>query len=155
MFYKKYKLYDEKIEIMLPADLNESKVFFNNQHSWISEDRRRAINISRGGGSLCEEQVLFKLDEYYQSFERDILRFDCVDIKKHIINFHTFGDIRYWSDMMGYRFYNIFMLGCFEERELIITLQCMKEEQKTMKHVFDNIIDSMRIRDITVKENSV
>ena len=51
----------------------------------------------------------------------------------------------YTSDMMGYRFYNVFMLGALEGRELVLTLQCMDKDVKSHLHIFEIISDSIRI----------
>lgn len=146
MFYRKYQLYDDKLEIMLPANLNETKGFFTTQHTWVSDDKKIVVNISKNGTELDESQILLRMDEYYRGFERDILQFECIKINKCVINFQTYGEIRYISDMMGYQFYNIFLLGCFENKEVVVTLQCMSKDEKEMEHVFDNIIDSVRIK---------
>lgn len=155
MFYKKYQLYDDKLEIMLPANLNETKGFFTTQHTWVSDDKKIVVNISKNGTELDKSQILFRMDDYYKGFERDILQFECIKIKKTEINFQPYGEMAYFSDMMGYQFYNIFLLGCFENKEIVVTLQCMSKDIKNMEHVFGNIIDSLRIKNSGIKENEL
>lgn len=145
MLYKKYRLYDEGIEIMIPSHLRETSSHMAVQNSFVSDDNRVIVNVSRGGGSLTKEQLITRMNEYYKSFARDVHEFDCVRIRKRQSLDDIFGELRYRSKMMGYPFYNIFLLGIYEGRELIVTMQCMQEEAEGNERIFDNIADSLRI----------
>ena len=52
MLYKKYRLYDEGVEIMIPSDIQPSESFLSSQNRWLSKDRKTVICISRGGADL-------------------------------------------------------------------------------------------------------
>lgn len=145
MLYKKYRLYDEGIEIMIPSHLKESPSHMAVQNSFVSDDRRVIVNITRGGGDLGQEQLITRMNEYYKGFARDVHEFDCIRINKRQFLGDLFGELRYRSSMMGYQFYNIFILGIYGGRELIVTMQCMQEEAAGNERIFDNIADSLRI----------
>lgn len=145
MLYKKYRLYDEGMEIMIPSHLKCADSFIPSQHSWMSEDRRTVINVTRGGADLLEMNLGLRLNEYYKKFSKDISSFECRHINKRRINGQTYGEMQYLSQMMGYCFFNIFLLGTYEGRELIITIQCIEYESKTNMHIFENISDSLRL----------
>lgn len=144
MLYKKYQMYDERMEIMVPSSLKMSNAFHTTQYNWASEDRTVVVNVTRGGGDLDEEGLYVRLDEYYRGFCKSVSDFDCLQIKKRTVNGCAYGEIRYTSDMTGYRFYNIFMLGSLEGRELVVTLQCMDRDMKANLHMFEIISDSLR-----------
>lgn len=137
-------MYDGRMEIMVPSSLKMTNAFLTAQYNWASEDRRVVVNVARGGSDLEEEGLFVRLDEYYRGFCNNVSDFDCLHIKKRIVNGYAYGEIRYTSDMTGYRFYNIFMLGSLEGRELIVTLQCMDKDVKTHLHMFEIISDSLR-----------
>lgn len=146
MLYKKYQMYDDKVEIMVPSHLKLTNTYLTSQYNWMSDDRKVVINVARGGSDLDEENLLLRLDEYYKGFNKDISEFECTRVYKRKINTHSYGEICYLSDMSGYKFYTVFLLGCFEGREMIITLQCMEQQIKQNEHIFENIADSLRIK---------
>lgn len=151
MLYRKYQLYDERIEIMIPSELEEDRGFLTTQYSWATKDNKVIINVMRGASDLRESSIFERLDKYYRDFMGNLKEFECESINRCIINTHTYGVLRYSYDMTGYRFYNIFILGCCDDRELIVTLQCMNERKKEMLHIFDNIADSIRIKRKTMR----
>lgn len=145
MLYKKYHLYDEGVEIMIPSDIRPSESFLASQNSWLSKDKKTVIHISRGGADLTEENLNSHLNEYYKGFCRDVRHFQCRHIKRRMINRNVFGEIQYTSRVTGYPFYNVFLLGSYQGRELVITIQCMEHQWTPNEHIFENIIDSIRI----------
>ncbi|MCD8038247.1 MAG: hypothetical protein LUE96_04065 [Lachnospiraceae bacterium] len=145
MLYKKYRLYDEGIEIMIPSDLRESGAYTVLQNNFMSQNGRVVVTITKGGSRLPQEQLVARLNEYYQGFVRDVIGFECIRINKRQFLKDVFGELRYSSSMMGYQFYNVFILGIYEGNELIVTMQCMQEEAADNERVFDNIADSIRI----------
>lgn len=145
MLYKKYHLYDEGVEIMIPSDIRPSESFLASQNSWLSKDKKTVIHISRGGADLTEENLNSQLNEYYKGFCRDVRHFQCRHIKRRMINRNVFGEIQYTSRVTGYPFYNVFLLGSYQGRELVITIQCMEHQWTPNEHIFENIIDSIRI----------
>lgn len=145
MLYKKYRLFDEGIEIMIPSDIQPADSFVPSQNSWLSKDKRTVINVARGGEDLTEETLSIRLNEYYKSFCKDIKDFDCLHVTKRTINRRTYGEIQYLSHMTGYCFYNMFLLGNYREREFIVTIQCMESDKAANLHIFENISDSIRI----------
>lgn len=145
MLYKKYCLYDEGVEIMIPSGLKQTDSFGASQYSWIAEDKRTVINVARGGADLTAKELNIRLNEYYKSFSRDISRFECSRIAKRSVSGQTFGEIQYFSHMMGYGFFNIFLLGSYEDRELIVTIQCLACHRAANAHIFENITDSLRL----------
>ena len=145
MLYKKYHLYDEGVEIMIPSDIRPSESFLASQNSWLSKDKKTVIHISRGGADLTEENLNSQLNEYYKGFCRDVRHFQCRHIKRRTINRNVFGVIQYTSRVTGYPFYNVFLLGSYQGRELVITIQCMEHQWTPNEHIFENIIDSIRI----------
>ncbi len=145
MLYKKYRLYDEGIEIMIPSDIRPSDSFVPSHNCWLSKDRRTVINVTRGAADLTEENLSIRLNEYYKSFCKDIGQFECLNITKRVINRRTYGEIQYLSHVTGYCFYNIFLLGNYRKREFIVTIQCMESDRAANVHIFENISDSIRI----------
>lgn len=130
MLYTKYQMYDERMEIMVPSHLKMTETFLAAQYNWMSDDKKVIINVMRGGSDLEEEELYLRLEEYYKGFRKDTSNFECLHIAKRSVNGYSYGELRYTSDMMGYRFYTIFMLGSFEGRELVLTLQCMDKDAK-------------------------
>lgn len=146
MLYKKYSLFDEAVEIMIPSDIKPADVSFaSSQNSWLSKDRRTVINVTRGGADLTRESLSVRLNEYYKCFCRDINHFDCLHISKRMINRREYGEIEYLSHVTGYRFYNIFLLGNYGNREFIVTIQCLQSGREANVHIFENILDSIRV----------
>lgn len=145
MLYKKYRFYNDGIEIMIPSHFKESESFVAVKNSFASDNRRVIVNIARGGGELTPEQLVTRMDEYYKGFTRDVLEFDCIAINKRQFLGDVFGELKYSSSMMGYQFYNVFLLGVYGGRELIVTMQCVQDEAADNERIFDNIADSIRI----------
>ena len=145
LFYRKYRLYDEGIEIMIPSDIEPADSFVPSQNSWMSKDKKTVINVSRGGEDLTETNLNNRLNEYYRRFCQDISHFECERISRRTINRKTYGEIQYLSHVTGYCFYNIFLLGSYMERELVVTIQCMESSREENEHIFENISDSIRV----------
>ena len=144
MLYKKYHLYDEGVEIMIPSDIKPSETFLSSQNSWLSKDKKTVLQISRGGADLTEENLNHQLNEYYKGFCRGIKQFEGQQIAKRMINGRSFGEIQYLSCVTGYCFYNIFLLGVYEGREVIVTIQCLEQEWEANARIFGLIADSLR-----------
>ncbi|MDE6917103.1 MAG: hypothetical protein K2P39_09955 [Lachnospiraceae bacterium] len=145
MLYRKYRLYNDGVEIMIPSDIRPADSFVPSQNSWLSKDKRTVINVTRGGADLTEENLNSRLNRYYMNFCREISHFDCSGISRRVINRRTYGEIRYRSHMAGYCFFNIFLLGSYQGRELIVTIQCMESSSAANLHIFENVSDSIRI----------
>lgn len=158
MLYKKYRLYDNGMEIMIPSHLH---ILTHEKHTtgqevrmgdrilsrynWLSDDRRVVINVTSGGNELLQENLLLRLQDYYAEFQKDVVEFVCLKVTKRRINGYDYGELQYRSEMMGYAFFNIFMLGIHEGKEIILTQQCMERDQKALLPIFMNISDSLRI----------
>lgn len=145
MLYKKYRLYDDGVEIMIPSDIKPADSFVPSQNSWMSMDKKTVINVTRGGGDLTDENLNSRLNEYYKGFRKDVRHFNCEKITRRAINRRTYGEIQYLSCMTGYCFYNVFLLGGYGGRELIVTIQCVESNRAEKAHVFENVLDSIRI----------
>ncbi len=145
MLYKKYRLYNEGIEVMIPSSLKRSTSRFAVQNSFVSDNGRIVVNIARGVSDLTQECLITRMDEYYRKFAKDVPSFDCLKIHKRQFLDDLFGEFRYRYDMMGYQFYNVFILGIYGGRELVVTMQCVQDEAQENERVFDNIADSIRI----------
>lgn len=145
MLYKKYHLYGEGMEIMIPSGLKLTDSFGSPPYSWIDEDKKIVVNVARGGADLTSEELNIRLNKYYKGFSKDITHFECIRIAKRSVSGQTFGEIQYLSHMMGYCFYNIFLLGSYEGRELIVTIQCLDDNRAANVHIFENIADSLRL----------
>lgn len=130
---------------MIPSHLKEASAKIPVKNSFISDNNRIIVNVARGGSKLTREQLTSRLDEYYKRFSRDVCDFNCIRIKKRKFLDDTFGELCYSSKMMGYSFYNIFILGIYEDVELIVTMQCMLEDAAGNERIFDNIADSIRV----------
>lgn len=158
MLYKKYPLYNELMEIMIPTTLelaqepkkknsNISRLgdFLFTQYTWLSKDRKVVVNITKGSPLVDETELIARLQDYYSVYKRDITKFECKNISLIDINGKKYGQMIYTSEMMGYIFYTVFVVGNFQNGELIVSLQCIETEIDTYEHVFSNIIDSLRI----------
>jgi hypothetical protein len=143
-------MYDEKMEVIIPSMLKQATPFLDAQYIWASDDGRTWINITLGNADLDDCGIDGRLDEYYHGFCSNINGFECGLIKKRIINQRPYGEIRYLSKMADYDFFNIFLLGAYQGRELIFTIQSMDiDNNKFGIHVFENVMDSLRIKSNT------
>jgi len=111
----------------------------------MSGDKKTVINVTRGGADLTDENLNNRLNEYYRKFCKDVSHFECRKISQRAINRRTFGEIQYLSHMTGYCFYNLFLLGSYRERELIVTIQCTEGGRLEEKNMFEYVADSIRI----------
>lgn len=158
MLYRKYPLYKEGMEIMIPSHLHMlteenhtsgqavrmGDTFVSN-YNWLSDDRRVVINVT-GGNEMAQDSLLQRLQEYYDHFKTQVNEFDCQKVTRRRINGHDYGELQYSSQMMGYEFFTIFILGSYEGREIILTQQCMERDKKTWMPIFTNISESLRIK---------
>jgi hypothetical protein len=138
-------MYDDSMEIMVPSHLQYSNGMLVSQYTWLSDDKKTVINVSKGAADLLEGDIDIRLNEYYKGFCGSIKNFECDSVKKRVINGRMYGELQYTSCMMGYLFFNIFMIGSYEGHELIFSIQCMESERKDNIHIFENISDSLRI----------
>lgn len=143
MFYKKYFLYNNGIEMILPTNLVMEDSLLLPQYYWFSEDRKTVVNVARG--NIVNRELDIRLSEYYKEFVRNISRFHCNRIARREINGFSYGEMQYTSFMMGYHFFNYFLLGDFRERELLMIIQCMSNDIGEYAHVFENVLDSLKI----------
>lgn len=157
MLYKKYRLYQDGMEIMVPSHLHmlteERHISgeevrmgdtFVSNYNWLSDDRRVVINVT-GGNEIVQDNLLLRLQEYYDSFKVQVTEFECLKVTKRKINGYDYGELQYSSQMMGYEFFTIFILGSYEGREIILTQQCMERDRKKWMPIFTNISESLRI----------
>ncbi len=145
LFYTKYRLFDEGVEIMIPSDIEPSDFSAPSQNSWLSKDKKTVINVTRGGEELTDKSLNDRLNEYYKRFCKDISCFQCEKISRRTINRRIYGEIQYLSHMTSYCFYNIFLLGSYLGSELVVTIQCMESSRAAYEHIFENISDSIRV----------
>lgn len=151
MLYKKYEIYDGAMEIMVPSCLKMVQERFVAGYNWFSDDRRMAVNVARGSDDLNDERLYLRLGEYYKRFSANMTGFKCGRISKREIGGRSYGEMRYSTEVAGYSFYNVFMLGRLGARELVINLQGVDSAGCGIRHIFDNISASVRIFD--KKEN--
>lgn len=145
MQYEKYRFYNNGVEMLIPSCLKESASRFGVQNSFASDNNRVIVNVARGGAGLTQEQLEMRLETYCKGFAKDSSAFECLKVNKRQFLGDSFMDLRYFSDAMGYQFYNAFILGIYEDRELIVTMQCIRNEAAESEHIFDVIADSIRI----------
>lgn len=158
MLYKKYRLYDDGMEIMVPSHLHmlteerhtsgqEVRMgdTFVSNYNWLSDDKRVVINVTSGGKEVTQEKLLLRLQEYYDGFKSRVREFECLKVTKRRINGYDYGELQYRSEMMGYAFFTIFILGNYDGREIILTQQCMERDKKAFMPIFMNISESLRI----------
>lgn len=158
MLYRKYRLYEDGMEIMVPSHLHilteeknrngqEARMgdTFVSNYNWISADRRVVINVTGGGNEVTQESLLSRLQEYYDGFKNQVTEFECLKVTKRRINGYDYGELQYRSETMGYGFFTIFIMGIYEGREVILTLQCMERDRKDWMPIFMNISESLRI----------
>lgn len=159
MLYRKYPLYKEGMEIMIPSHLHmltEEKHIsgqsvrmgdtFVSNYNWLSDDRRVVINVTVGGNEITQDNLLLRLQEYYDGFKAQVTEFEALKVIRRRINGYDYGELQYRSEMMGYAFFTIFILGSFEGKELILTQQCMERDKKKWMPVFMNISESLRMK---------
>lgn len=145
MFYTKYRMFEDGMEIMLPSLIEAAASMVSSQYLWKSEDKRILVNVVKGNADLVERDMENRLDSYYHGFMKDVKGFEGIHVKKLRMYGRTYGEIRYRSHMIGYDFFNIFILGIYEGREIIITIQCLEDYAHKNLHIFENISDSIRI----------
>ena len=158
MLYKKYVLYKDGMEIMVPSHLHmltqenhiagkEARMGDRmlSNYNWLSDDKRVVINVTSGGNALTREDLLLRLQDYYTGFQNNVVVVECVMVCKRGFNGYDYWELQYRCVMMGYAFFNIFILGVYEGKEIILTLQCMERDQKAWFPIFMNVSDSLRI----------
>lgn len=145
MQYERYRLYDDGVEVMIPSCLKEPTSRFAVQNSFVSDNRKVMVYVARGKGGMTQEKLEMRMDAYYREFAKDVPAFDFQKRNKRQFLGDSFADLRYCSNMMGYQFYNAFILGIYEDRELIVSMQCVKNEVPDHESVFDFIAGSIRI----------
>lgn len=158
MLYRQYPLYKGGMEIMIPSHLHMltkenhtsgqkarmGDTFISN-YNWLSEDRRVVINVT-SGNEILQDKLLQRLQEYYDGFKAQVSEFACLKVVKRRINGNEYGELQYSSQMMGYEFFTIFILGSYEGREIILTQQCMESDKKKWMPIFMNISESLRVK---------
>lgn len=147
MLYKKYVIYEDTMEIMVPAFLKMERERFLSGYNWFSEDRKMAINVARGSDALNDERLYLRMGEYYKRFSSNMAGFECNKISRREIYGRSYGEMRYTTDVSGYCFYNVFMLGRLRGRELVINLQGVEDGGDEIGHIFDNVSASVKIFD--------
>ena len=145
MQYEKYHFYDDGVEVMIPSCLKEPTSQFVIQNSFISDDKSMIVNVARGKDCFTQEQLEPRINEYCKGFAKDVSKFKCLKIHKRQFLNDLFVDLRYSFSMMGYSFYNAFILGIYGDRELIVTMQCMQNDTIDNERMFDIVADSIRI----------
>lgn len=145
MLYKKYELYENEVEIMIPTTLFQTKDMFRD-YLWVSKDKKIMISLTQSINEMQEEQLLMRLQDYYLEYQSATKGFKCVYIKKHVIKRREFGEMHYESEVMGYIIQNIVVLGVFRNQEFVLTLQCGDSDKEETLHIFSNIIESLRIK---------
>ena len=158
MLYRQYPLYKDGMEIMIPSHLHmlteESHISGQaarmgdtlvSNYNWLSDDRRVVINVT-SGNVIMQDNLLQRLQEYYDSFKSQVNEFECLKVTKRRINGYEYGELQYSSQMMGYEFFTIFILGSYEGREMILTQQCMERDKKRWMPIFMNISESLRVK---------
>lgn len=146
MQYEKYRFYDDGVEMMIPSSLKKATSKFAVQNSFVSDNKRVIVNVARGRDDMTQEQLETRMDAYCKRFAKDVPEFECLKICKRQFLGDLFMDLRYRSDMMGYPFYNVFILGVYGERELIVTMQCVQNEAADNERMFGIVADSIRIQ---------
>lgn len=129
--------------MILPTNLVMEDSLLLPQYYWFSKDRKTVVNVARG--NIVNRELGIRLSEYYKEFVRNISRFHCNRIARREINGFSYGEMQYTSFMMGYHFFNYFLLGDFRERELLMIIQCMSNDIGEYAHVFENVLDSLKI----------
>lgn len=145
MQYERYRFYDGGVEVMIPSCLKESTSQFAIQNCFVSEDKKMIVNIARGKDGFVQEQLEMRMDEYCKEVAEGVSKFECLKTQKRQFLDDSFVDVRYLSNMMGYQFYNAFVLGIYGGRELIVTMQCVQNATTEDERIFDFIADSIRI----------
>ena len=103
----------------------------------------------RGGNNVDDDNLTMRLQSYFSGFQHNVSDFECVCINKKNVNGNWYGEIQYISDMLGYRFFNDFIVGEFQGSEIIITQQCFEPEKKMYTPVFENVFNSIKIKATT------
>ena len=147
MLYKKYMLYNDNMEIMLPSRLSMNDTYVTAGYNWISDDRHVTVNVTKGAAGINDSRLYQRLDKYYKQFNRNMSGFECKKILKREINRRNYGEMDYICEVSGYRFFNVFMLGSLEQAELILNLQCMESDSGEYGSIFANISASVRLFD--------
>jgi hypothetical protein len=137
-------MYDKGMEIMVPSQLKTADAVLSSQYLWTSEDKRLLISVVKGSADLQESGIDERLDSYLGRLGKDITGFEKISIKKLRMHGKTYGEIRYHSHMI-YDYFNMFILGIYNGREIICTIQCLEEYAKKNLHIFEYILDSIRI----------
>jgi hypothetical protein len=138
-------MYEEGMQIMIPSHLRQTESLLASQYMWSSEDKKTLINVTRGHTDLEDDKLESRFDEYYRRFSKSVKGFECKYIKKRSIQCRPYVELRYRSKMARYEFFNIFLLGTYDGRELIVTIQFLEDDSDYDVHVFENIEDSIRV----------
>lgn len=148
MLYKKYQLYENKIEIMIPSDYayNEDLLSLSD-NSWRSKDKSVSIDVNltkiKKG---VDTELSMRLQDYYLGYKKNLDSFDCKKVSKRKIYDNSFGEINYTADVMGYSFYNSQMITILEDKELTVSIQCLNEKKQDFDHIFNIIKESVKVQ---------
>lgn len=146
MLYKQYQLYNNMVEIMLPKNLKQTDDLFRD-YLWVSEDRQTVISITRGIREMDSRELVLRLQDYYLEYQNAVAGFKCLYVKKRMVHRQEFGEMYYESELMGYKIHNFILLGIFEKREFIMTLQCGEPDKTQQLHAFNNVMESLKIQE--------
>jgi hypothetical protein len=145
-------MYDDGLEIMIPTGFNMVEPIMSSQYMWISKDGNAIISVNRGNADLTCEGIDDRIEEYHKAFAQNTIGFDCKLIKKRVIYKRTYAEIRYISQMTGYDIFNMFLLGEYEDRELVVTIQCVENDARMGIRIIENITDSLKVVNNTAPE---
>lgn len=140
MLYKKYSLYNNKIEIMLPSAFQ-----MNGQYSWCSNTQTVRVDVCMRAKLNQEQSMSLRLQEYYLFYKSHMEGFACKHIIKKQIWGREYGEMIYSSKQLGYGFFHVLLIGELEDEEVLLSLQCLEKEKTEMEHVFSIITDSVRM----------
>lgn len=152
MLYRKYELYEDAVDIMIPDNLTQTQDMFRD-YMWVSDDKKIVITLTQSLNGMNEKQLLMRLQDYYLEYQSAVKGFQCKYIKKHEIHRKEFGLMHYESEVMGYTIQNMVLLGVFEKQELVLTLQCGETNQEEQLHIFSNVIESLNIKERKEKKD--
>lgn len=146
MLYKKYQLFNGKIEVMIPSEFLFNQGGFElSEYNWTSVNEDLIIDCNLFENEDSENELTFLLQEYYLDYKRILSTFTCKHVIKKLNFDDEFGEMVYLSTNLGYRFYSCLNLAIVDGKILMLTMSCLMDSFEEYEHAFSNIADSIKI----------
>lgn len=152
MLTRKETFFDRKLILDVPEDfveLNDEEIneFYKEERPNIvygNKDRGAILSISWLEQFILDEDIERKIQEYAVLYKCSIPKFgNCKIAKREINENKCVGIFHYTSSIEERDFFNYIVLGCMDDRELLITMHCNLKDCLIYAEKFMKTINSI------------